>query len=417
MTPSPPASAMLARIEEYVGRELRKARIPGGAVAVMCGDEPLLLKGIGQTGLSSDSKPVTPDTLFQIGSLTKGFTAMAVLQLRDRGLIDLAAPVQRYLPWFRVADPAASARMTVQHLIDQTSGLPNGAWKVGLDNPSLRVAVERLKMVKLLSPPGEKWSVAFDPLGRQGREWARPHVLQLGRMSEIAVTDDPWAVPGGLGPACSVTDLARWAACHLGDGTGRVLSAASLAESHAGAADPGIAGGHYGRGWFNMTFCGSRLVFNHGGTAGYSSVICMLPDENLAVAALLNCSAGIAMKLGLNVVRILKGQAPDVPDVFPDFGRVFSAVIATLGVLGALLLGGLAAGAALGWRLPAWLGWALGVVADLCWALPGGLKRNYMMPLPFPMNVGPAGWPLNLVLVWWAFLVGLSGWALYGILL
>ncbi len=67
----------------------------------------------------------TPQTPFFIGSLTKSFTALAVMQLVEAGKIELDAPVQRYLPWFRVADLWASARMTVRHLLNQTSGLPS----------------------------------------------------------------------------------------------------------------------------------------------------------------------------------------------------------------------------------------------------------------------------------------------------
>ena len=65
-----------------------------------------------------------PQTPFVLGSTTKSFTALAVMQLVKAGKIELDAPVQCYLPWFRVADPLASAQMTVRHLLNQTSGLP-----------------------------------------------------------------------------------------------------------------------------------------------------------------------------------------------------------------------------------------------------------------------------------------------------
>ncbi|HWI62895.1 MAG TPA: serine hydrolase domain-containing protein [Symbiobacteriaceae bacterium] len=450
----PVAAAALSRIEAYFTQELRKARIPGGAVAVVAGGETLLAKGIGQTARSG-GEAITADTLFEIGSLTKGWTAMAILQLRDRGLLDLSAPVQQYLPWFRVADREASARITVEHLLDQTSGLPNGAWKVGMDRPALRTAVERLATVKLISPPGQQWMYSnmnystlgliietvtgqpyatyiqeqilgplgmsastLTPLNRQQRPWARPYVQQIGGMTQYAITDDAWAAPAGLGPACTITDLARWAAAHLGAGAGVVLAERSLAESHAGTADCSsqIKGGYYGRGWFTMTWQGRRLVLNHGGTAGYSSVCCFLPDEGLAVVGLLNCNAGIAMKLGLNMLRILTNEAPDVPDVFPDFGAFFAGLIRGLAIGGALLLGSLTLGLIVGWNVPAWLGWALAVVAALFLALPWSLKKNMMIPLPMPMNVGPGGWPLNLILAWWPFVLGLAGWAVFGIL-
>ncbi len=80
------------------------------------------LRGFGRARPGGEAP--TPQTPFFIGSLTKSFTALAVMQLVEAGKVELDAPVQRYLPWFRVADPQASAQMTVRHLLNQTSGLP-----------------------------------------------------------------------------------------------------------------------------------------------------------------------------------------------------------------------------------------------------------------------------------------------------
>ena len=79
-------------------------------------------RGFGQARPGGEAP--TPQTPFFIGSLTKSITALAVMQLVEAGKVELDAPVQRYLPWFRVADPQASAQMTVRHLLNQTSGLP-----------------------------------------------------------------------------------------------------------------------------------------------------------------------------------------------------------------------------------------------------------------------------------------------------
>ena len=98
------------------------ARIPGLALAIVRGDQIVYLKGYGRADASG--RPVTPQTPFLIGSITKSFTALAVMQLVEAGTVDLDAPVQRYIPWFRVADPRASAQITVRHLLTMTSGLP-----------------------------------------------------------------------------------------------------------------------------------------------------------------------------------------------------------------------------------------------------------------------------------------------------
>ena len=106
--------------------------------------------------------PPTPQTPFFIGSLTKSITALAVMQLVEAGKVELDAPVQRYLPWFRVADPQASAQMTVRHLLNQTSGLPMLRGMAALaDFDSRPDATERqvraLSTLKLTRPVGSKW--------------------------------------------------------------------------------------------------------------------------------------------------------------------------------------------------------------------------------------------------------------------
>ncbi len=109
-------------IDTYIADKMLWPRIPGLALAIVKGDQIVYLKGYGQADPSGH--PVTPQTPFIIGSVTKSFTALAVMQLVEAGKVKLDAPVQRYIPWFRVADPVISAKITVGELLYQTSGLP-----------------------------------------------------------------------------------------------------------------------------------------------------------------------------------------------------------------------------------------------------------------------------------------------------
>jgi CubicO group peptidase (beta-lactamase class C family) len=93
------------------------------------------LRGFGVA--DAQGRPVTPQTLFRIGSNTKGFTALAIMQLVQQGRIDLGAPVQRYLPWFHLADADTSAQITVEQLLHQTSGIPGSALYDSFVEPSL----------------------------------------------------------------------------------------------------------------------------------------------------------------------------------------------------------------------------------------------------------------------------------------
>ena len=111
----------LAAIDRYVRSEMDAQRIPGLALGIVQGDRIVHVQGYGQTERSG--RDVTPQTPFLIGSVTKSFTALAIMQLSEAGRVDLDAPVQRYLPWWQVADPDASTKITVRHLLYQVSGL------------------------------------------------------------------------------------------------------------------------------------------------------------------------------------------------------------------------------------------------------------------------------------------------------
>src|SRR5262249_49394322 len=115
----------LAGIDRYVTAQMQEAHIPGLALGIVHGDRIAHLRGFGVANPAG--QPVTPQTPFILGSLSKSFTAVAIMQLIAAGKMELDAPVQRYLPWFRVADRTASAQMRVYHLLHQTSGLPTTA--------------------------------------------------------------------------------------------------------------------------------------------------------------------------------------------------------------------------------------------------------------------------------------------------
>ncbi len=164
-------------IDEYITARIRSDHIPGVALAIVKGDQIVYMKGYGQADPSG--RPVMPQTSFIIGSITKPFTDIAVMQLVDAGKVELDAPVQRYLPWFRIADPTAplfrrksgavgtkvspaSAQITIRMLINQTSGLPQTPTFVTWNWPDYPDALERhvrlLASMDLLSPPGKVFS-------------------------------------------------------------------------------------------------------------------------------------------------------------------------------------------------------------------------------------------------------------------
>jgi CubicO group peptidase (beta-lactamase class C family) len=147
-------------IDAHIERQMERLNIPGVALAIVEDDEIAHLRGFGKARPGGEEP--TPQTPFIIGSLTKSFTALAVMQLVEDGKVELDAPVQRYLPWFRVADPRASVQITVRHLLNQTSGLPQLSGLRSLadfdDSPDASERQARaLSTLELTRPVGSKF--------------------------------------------------------------------------------------------------------------------------------------------------------------------------------------------------------------------------------------------------------------------
>jgi CubicO group peptidase (beta-lactamase class C family) len=108
-------------VEQMLRDRLAASAVPGAAFVVIHREGASSAGGVGRTG---DGGAVTARTPFVIGSTSKSFTALAIMQLVDEGVVDLDAPVRRYIPELRLADGQATDSITVRHLLQQTSGLP-----------------------------------------------------------------------------------------------------------------------------------------------------------------------------------------------------------------------------------------------------------------------------------------------------
>lgn len=144
--------AVVAAVTAFVSSYVAEADYPGVAVAITKGDQVIAVKGYGH---DSTGAPITENSKMAIASVSKSFTALAVMQLVDAGKIGLDQPVRTYLPSFEVADPRGE-RITVRHLLSHTSGITDGTLKEkSLPQPStLEGAVERAKQATLAADPG-----------------------------------------------------------------------------------------------------------------------------------------------------------------------------------------------------------------------------------------------------------------------
>jgi len=154
---SHPGSGTHAAIDAYMKERMQTLKIPGAALAIVQGDQIEYLQGYGVA--DSNGRAVTPQTPFMLASVSKSFTALAIMQLADDGRLYLDAPVQLYLPWFQVADEEAAAEITVHELLYQTSGFSEiDGERINLDSSmaddALSASMKRLTSTELIGTPG-----------------------------------------------------------------------------------------------------------------------------------------------------------------------------------------------------------------------------------------------------------------------
>ena len=347
-------------IDAYIEGQMCRLNIPGVSLAIVEGDQIVHLRGFGRSRPGGEAP--SPQTPFPIGSLTKSFTALAVMQLVETGKIDLDAPVQRYLPWFCVADPHASAQMTVRHLLNQTSGLPTSTGEIALadfdDSPG---AMERqaraLATLVLIRPVGSAFEYSnsnyillgliieaasgesftdyiqnhiFNPLGMSHSYTSQTVAKQNG----LAVGHQQWfvipfaasnmpipqgALPGG-GLISSAEDIARYMIALLNGGRYgevQILSGAGIDELHRGAVDisaMGISLGQYGMGWLVGETGGTKVVWHDGTLPDFGAYMALLPEQKKGVVLLFNACHHwynpILKDVGLGAAALLAGEQP-----------------------------------------------------------------------------------------------------------
>lgn len=156
-----------AAIDAYITEQMNDLGVPGMALGIVENGQIAHLQGFGVA--DSSGRAVTPQTPFYIASVTKSFTALAVMQLVEAGKIDLDAPVQQYLPWFELADKEASAKITVRNLLNHASGISekdgNRFWA---SEQGLEEFVRDFDAVQLTQPVGSTYQYSNINFGIAG---------------------------------------------------------------------------------------------------------------------------------------------------------------------------------------------------------------------------------------------------------
>lgn len=302
--------------------------VVGASLAIHCGGQT----AEATTGVLNrrTGTPVTPDALFQLGSITKVYTATAALRLVDDGVLELDAPLADVLPT-RVAPHTP---ITLRHLLTHTSGLDGDLFTdTGRGDDCVERFVAELAGTALLHPVGATWSycnsgfvvvgrlieratglswddamrqLVFDPLGLTETvtlpEEVLCHAAAHGHLRGADGTLEPaprWGIPRSSGPAglivASARDALEFARAHLRGGTSaagaRVVDERTAEQMRTeqvvlpqgtGMADA------WGLGWFLQHWHGHTVVGHDGGTIGQGAMLRLFPEHDLAVSLLTN---------------------------------------------------------------------------------------------------------------------------------
>lgn len=144
-------------IDAFMINEIERLKIPGASLAIVKGENVEYLQGYGVS--NPDGTEMTSKTPIVLGSVSKSFTALAIMQLVEQGKIRLHDPVQAYIPWFHIADKDESKRITIQHLLNHTSGLSTYDGQVGISqgDTTSEDHVKSLADLDLKHPVGDRY--------------------------------------------------------------------------------------------------------------------------------------------------------------------------------------------------------------------------------------------------------------------
>ena len=329
----------VSRMDEVVQYNVSNKKFMG-SVLVARSEEILLNKGYGSANLEWNI-PNSPATKFRLGSVTKQFTAAAILLLEERGKLKTDDPVKKFMS----DAPTAWEKITIYHLLTHTSGIPN--FTSFPDYPSQKPfaatpekLVARFRDKPLDFQPGEKWSYSnsgyillgyvlekasgesyekflqeniFGPLDMKDSGYDSNSAIILRRASGYGPGKDGpmnaefihMSIPFSAGALYSTTeDLLRWQRGLFG---GKLLSAASLAKMTTPFKDD------YACGVSVRTVNGRRVIDHGGGIEGFNTFLAYYPDDKLTVVALSNLNGGAPQQIVSQLAAIARGEKVELP--------------------------------------------------------------------------------------------------------
>jgi CubicO group peptidase (beta-lactamase class C family) len=345
-------AAISARPEELVDAYAKLDRFSGCVLAAKDG-KVIFAKGYGMANLELEV-PNTTATRFDIGSITKQFTAAAVLQLASAGKLNLNDPVIRYVPDY----PKEQAeKVTIHHLLTHTSGIPSlfragdGLDDIDATNKPITPAelLGFFKDKKLLFTPGQQFRYSnsgYELLadiiervsGQSYADYLAEHVFKPARMSDTVVrrseailrsrasgydgygkekvnagcADPSWDYGDG-GVYTTVEDLLKWDMALYDNSVLSEDARRELFTPYLQTAGVTADETYYGYGWFIGRQLGRKLIYHTGGTRGFVSVFYRFPDDRVTIIVLSNYFPAPCIEIAKKLSAIIYGEPYELP--------------------------------------------------------------------------------------------------------
>jgi len=361
------------QLQPIIEQVMEQRSIPGFAIAVVHNQKVVYAAGFGLRNLENKSDKITPQSLFHMASITKPFVATSVMQLVEKGKVDLDATVVKYLPYFRLNDERY-ATITVRQMLSHISGMPDVndyEWdKPQYDDGALERYVRSLSNQSLIAAPGAGFrysNMAYEVLGdliakvsgMSFEDYVRRHILEplgmksstlLVKQANPSLLTSPHVMDNSYQTVVSkvfpynrmhspsstlysnVLDMSRWAMANMNRGEldgKRILkdSTYDIMWKPAGEKWQQI-----GISWFLGKYREHRTVSHSGGDTGFVSNLMMIPDKSIAVVMMSNYDRAALRPLTNAALDVALGLNPE-PIVFkPGVAKALYQIITTEGI-------------------------------------------------------------------------------------
>ena len=357
---------------DFIESQRKKLNIPGCSLGILHHGE-LKTAGFGVSNVEKKS-PVSADTLFQIGSISKTFAATVALKLVEEGKLDLHKPVQAYLPDFKVADESVSAQVTPWHLLTHSAGWDGDLFVESGDGAdAFQNYISRLFDRQQLFPLGEYFSynnsgfavmggILEAASGKSMEELLHTYILDPLELKRVffnageVITYDfavghlstrdgggvarPWRMPRAVLPmgalVTNVSDLLRYAGCYMAKGktpSGAQMLKPETVDDMFTPKMTNYAGDRtsVGYAWMRRELDSGPIIGHGGGTNGQLTQLSMLPEQDFALAFFTNSDDGgklieeahkFLLKTYLDVVIDLPKEIKSTPEQLAPYAGV-----------------------------------------------------------------------------------------------